>query len=329
VIDVSCAFPPGPATPDHIVLAEELGFRRAWCYDSPALYSDVWATLGRAADRTSRIGLGPGVLVPTLRHVITNAAAIAGLEAIAPGRTVVGIGSGFTGRMTVGKRPMRWADVAAYVRALRGLLRGEEVEWEGAVITMMHPPGFAADRPVEVPILVGAEGPKGIEVAHDLGDGLFSVTGPKEGFGWCAVLQFGTVLEEGEGFDSQRVLECVGPAVGAFYHGLYEWSGPEGVASLPGGDEWRASVEAIPERTRHLAIHEGHLVHLTDRDREHITGEMIAASSFTGTAKELTDRMAGLEGMGATELVLQPGGADIEGELRKFAAMAGLTGLTS
>src|SRR5437588_2755567 len=181
-MDVSAAFPPGPKTPDHIALAEELGFRRAWVYDSPALYSDVWATLSRAADRTSRIGLGPGVLVPSLRHVMTTAAAIAGLEAIAPGRTVVGIGSGFTGRMTLGKRPNPWADVAAYVEALRALLRGEEVEWDGAVIQMIHPPGFAADRPLDVPILVAGEGAKGMQVARDLADGLFSVTGPKEGF---------------------------------------------------------------------------------------------------------------------------------------------------
>ena len=104
-MDVSAAFPPGPQTPDHIALAEELGFRRAWVYDSPALYSDVWVTLGRAADRTSRIGLGTGVMIPSLRHVMVTAAAIAGLEAIAPGRTAVGIGSGFTGRMTLGKRP--------------------------------------------------------------------------------------------------------------------------------------------------------------------------------------------------------------------------------
>jgi hypothetical protein len=35
--------------------------------------------------------------------------------------------------------------------------------------------------------------------------------------------------------------------------------------------------------------------------------------------------MTGMEQGGATELVVQPGGRDIEGELRKFAAMAGLT----
>jgi len=328
-MDVSAAFPPGPQTPDHIALAEELGFRRAWVYDSPALYSDVWATLGRAADRTSRIGLGTGVMIPSLRHVMVTAAAIAGLEAIAPGRTAVGIGSGFTGRMTLGKRPNKWADVADYIRALRALLKGDEVEWEGAVIKMIHPDGFAARRPLEVPILVAGEGPKGIAVAHELGDGIFSVTGPKEGLNWCAVLQFGTVLEEGETFDSPRVIEAAGHAAGAMYHGILEWSGPEGVASLPGGEEWRKIIEAIPERVRHLAIHEGHMVEVSERDRPFVTGELIGSMTFTGTPKDLADRMAAMEQGGATELAVQPGGRHVEHELRKFADMAGLAGLKS
>jgi alkanesulfonate monooxygenase SsuD/methylene tetrahydromethanopterin reductase-like flavin-dependent oxidoreductase (luciferase family) len=55
--------------------------------------------LCRAAERTRRIGLGPGVLIPGLRHPMVNAAAIATLVSIAgPGRIAVGIGSGFTGR---------------------------------------------------------------------------------------------------------------------------------------------------------------------------------------------------------------------------------------
>src|SRR5436309_3019260 len=121
-MDISCAFATSPATPDHIVLAERLGYQRAWCYDSPALYPDVWVALALAAQRTERIGLGPGVLVPALRHPMTNAAAIATLVDMAPGRIVVAIGSGFTGRYTLGQRSMRWADVADYVRVLRALL---------------------------------------------------------------------------------------------------------------------------------------------------------------------------------------------------------------
>ena len=101
-MDISCAIPPVPDTPDHIALAERLGYRRAWVYDTPALQLDVWMTLGRAAERTRRIELGPGVLIPSLRHVLVTASAVATLVELAPGRVNVGIGSGFTGRLAMG-----------------------------------------------------------------------------------------------------------------------------------------------------------------------------------------------------------------------------------
>ncbi|HEY5153579.1 MAG TPA: LLM class flavin-dependent oxidoreductase, partial [Acidimicrobiales bacterium] len=85
-MDISCGFAPSAAAPDLVAVAEELGYARAWMYDSPALYGDVWVALTRAAERTSRIGLGPGVLVPSLRHVMVTAAATAGLAELAPGR---------------------------------------------------------------------------------------------------------------------------------------------------------------------------------------------------------------------------------------------------
>ena len=218
---------------------------------------------------------------------------------------------------------MHWADVEDYVGALRGLLRGEEVEWDDTVLRMVHPEGYAAARPVDVPILIGAEGPRGIEVAHQLGDGIFSVTGAKPGFRWCAVLQFGTVLEDGGRYDSPRVLDAAGHAAASFYHGFYQWS-PEGVAAMPGGAEWRARIETVPERTRHLTLHEGHMVYVNERDHDLVTGKLISELTFTGTADELASRLASLEDAGATEVALQPGGRDIERELRAFAAMAGL-----
>src|SRR4051794_33096269 len=178
MVMLSAAFATSMDTPEHVRIAEELGYERAWLYDSPALYPDVWTVLALAAERTNRIGLGPAVLVPALRHPMTNAAAIASLAQLAPGRTVVAIGSGFTGRYVLGKRAMRWADVADYVRTLRALLRGETAEWDGAVVKMIHPDGFVAARPVDVPILIGADGPKGLAVAKALGDGVFSAASP-------------------------------------------------------------------------------------------------------------------------------------------------------
>ena len=80
--------------------------------------------MARAAERTRRIALGPGVLVPSLRHVPVHAAVIASLEQLAAGRTVMAVGAGFTGRGLLGQRPLPWHEVAGYIRALRALLRG-------------------------------------------------------------------------------------------------------------------------------------------------------------------------------------------------------------
>ena len=150
---LSCALVTNVDSPELIAEAERLGYHRAWLYDSPAITSDVWMALALAAERTSTIGLGPGVLVPSLRHPMTNAAAIATLAALAPGRVAVALGSGFTGRYILGKKPLRWAFVEEYVVALRALLRGETVQWEGAPIRMLHTDGFVADRPVDVQVL--------------------------------------------------------------------------------------------------------------------------------------------------------------------------------
>src|SRR5512133_3860866 len=97
--------------------------------------------LGLAAERSDRIGLGPGVLVPSLRHPMVNAAATAALAALAPGRVAVAFGTGFTGRRAMGYGQIKWSFMEAYIRAYKGLLRGETVEWEGARMRMLYKVG--------------------------------------------------------------------------------------------------------------------------------------------------------------------------------------------
>ena len=327
-MDISCAFATSLDTPEHVRIAEQLGYRRAWCYDSPALYPDVWMALGLAAERTSTIGLGPAVLVPSLRHPMVNAAAIASLAAMAPGRVAAAVGAGFTGRYTLGQRAMRWADVRTYVAVLRALLRGEEAEWEGAVVRMIQPEGFGAPRPVDVPVLIGADGPKGLAVADELGDGLFSAAVPAStdaGPSWRALLVFGTVLGEGEDPAGDRVLASAGPALAVAYHALYERGGADAVDAFPGGRTWRDAVEQVPPAQRHLAIHDGHLVLVTDRDRPAVLegAPLLTSLSFTGTAAELRERLDGMAAAGVTELAYQPAGPDIPGELERMRAALG------
>src|SRR3954467_13808475 len=131
-MDISYATPTTLDSPEHVAIAEELGYRRAWFYDTPQQSPDVWMMLALAAERTTRIGLGPGVLVPSLPHPMVNAAATAALEALAPGRVAGALRPRLTGRRAMGYGQIEWAFMDAYIRAFRGLLRGETVEWEGA-----------------------------------------------------------------------------------------------------------------------------------------------------------------------------------------------------
>ena len=329
-MDISCALAPSSDSPAHAKLAESLGYKRAWLWDSPALVADVWMVLSRCAEHTSHIGLGPGVLVPSLRHPMVNAAAIAELVNQAPGRVAVAIGSGYTGRFALGQRPMNWRQVADYVRCLKTLLAGETAEWDGAKIQMLHLPGFGARRPVEVPILIGADGPKGLAVAAELGDGVFSAVLPQpDAIGvseWRALLSFGTVLDEGEDLTSARVIDAAGPAAVIRYHATYQRGGAAGVDQLPGGQAWRSAIEKHPENERHLAIHAGHLIKLNPHDEASVADLLPIASSraLTGSAEEVSAKIASLAARGITELVYQPVGSGIERELRAFASAAGL-----
>src|SRR4051794_36290259 len=325
-MEISCAFPTALDSPDHIALAEELGYDRAWLYDTPQQSTDVWVTLALAAERTERIGLGPGVLVPSLRHPMVNAAATATLAAIAPGRVAVAFGTGFTGRRAMGYGAVPWAFMDRYIRAYRGLLRGETVEWEGARMRMLHPPGHAAPRPVEVPVIVGALGPKGAAVARELGDGLFVTLAMPEfakEFPWVSFLFWGTVLEDGEDPASERVRAAGGPGLALAYHGAYEFGGS--LEELPGGAEWRAVVDRTPLEERHFAVHEQHCVGLNEADDAAWDAgghAMLEEATMSGTADQLRERLAGLADHGVTELVFQPCGPDTRRELEAFMATA-------
>lgn len=318
---LSCALPPSPAAVDHIVEAERLGYERAWLYDSPALYGDIWAIAALAAVRTTRIGLGPAVLVPNLRHPLTQASAIATLEQLAPGRVAVAIGTGFTGRMAMGRPPLSWATTRDYIDRVRTLLGGGTVVVDGAPVRMLHQPGFAPARPMAVPFVVAANGPKGLAVARELGDGVMTIGGGEPSFPWCAALVFGTVLDEGEAPGSARALAAAGPAQVVAAHAMWEMD-PSTVPLLPGGAEWLASLEVVPEAERHLAVHEGHLVTVTDRERVLLDGDQVTAMTWTGTPAEVRTRLDAAGAAGVTEVLYAPMGPDVPRELAAFASAA-------
>lgn len=318
-LTLSCAFATSNASHEHARIAEQLGYRRAWFYDSPALYPDVWVQLCRAADRTQKIVLGTGVLVPHLRHPMVTAAAIATLvDAAGAERVVVGVGSGFTARVAMGQRPLTWSYVCDYTRAVKGLLRGEDVEWEGAMTRMLQWDGYTSPRPIDVPWVFAAAGPKGIAAAKELGQGVFCVFQPIPEFDWCVVLTMGTVLEDGESPGSPRALAAAGHGGAVLFHYALEHRMLE---IIPDGESWKQAYEAVPKATRHLEMHNGHLVGINDRDRQFVTGTLLSGNGMSMDRGAWRERLAALEAQGATEIAYQPAGPDIPRELEAFASV--------
>ena len=322
---ISCVFAPSLDTPAHIELAERLGYRRAWCYDSPALCADPWMVLALAAGRTGAIGLGPASLVPSLRHPMVTAAALTTLAGLAPGRVSTAFGTGLTGRMLLGERPLRWAEVEEYVATVRALLRGEEASWNGSPVRLLQPSGLPAD----VAVLIAADGPRGRAVAAALGDGVLTTRVPRQPAApgeRQVLLTFGTVLDEGEDAAGPRAVAAAGPAVAAAYHAIYESKGADGVDRLPGGREWREAVETVEPPRRHLAIHDGHLIALSEHDQTLLerAAPLLTTWTMTGTGTDIGARLRALTQAGITEVAYQPMGQDIPRELAAFAQAAGL-----
>src|SRR5215472_6829895 len=110
--------------------AEELGFSRAWFYDTQMLSADPFVAMAAAALKTSTIRLGTGVLIPSNRIAAVAANAFASLNKLAPGRIDFGVGTGFTGRRAMGLGAIKLADMEEYILAVQALLRGETVEAE-------------------------------------------------------------------------------------------------------------------------------------------------------------------------------------------------------
>ena len=99
-------------------VAEANGFTHAWFYDTQLLCSDVYATMALAAEHTSTMKLGTLVAIPSNRIAPVTASAIATINAIAPGRVILGVGTGFTGRNTMGMPALPVRRMIEYVESL-------------------------------------------------------------------------------------------------------------------------------------------------------------------------------------------------------------------
>lgn len=333
-MDYGCSFASSFDAVRQAQLAESLGFSYIGFFDSPALEPDVWITIANVVQNTRRITVGTAVLIPHFRHPMAQAAAIATIEGLAPGRLEVGIGTGFTGRRALGQRPLTWAYIRRFVTQVRGLLNGDAVEIDGAMNQMIHPPGYAPERPIRVPFVIAANGPKGVATARDVADGLIfggSREQVPDGFPLLELRTGGIALEEGESPQSPRVLEAARVGFALQYHLAYDgfYNPPVPVESLPHGDDWLSEIARFPEPVRHLAVHDRHTVAVSAHDAAFCDRHPEAVAEWAAkaavTPSQLNTQICALEAIGATRIGASGAARpNWERGLRAFADAAGL-----
>jgi G6PDH family F420-dependent oxidoreductase len=176
--------------PNEIVraaaIAEEVGFTTAWVSDHyhPWIEAQgespfVWSVLGGIAQATERIRVGTGVTCPIVRiHPAVLAQAAATTQSMFDGRFWFGVGTGEAlNEHILGEH---WPEAAIRlemleeaVEIMRLLWDGEQHSYYGAYFTVENARLFTVpDSPP--PVMVSAFGPKAMEVAARIGDGLVS-----------------------------------------------------------------------------------------------------------------------------------------------------------
>lgn len=323
-----------------IKYAEELGYDRAWVPDSQMIWSDCYATLALAAYNTSRIKLGTGVAIPGVRLAPVTAHSIASINRIAPGRVFLGIGTGHTAMRVMGFDPMKIRDFREYLRIVRTLLKGEEVDLTLNGVTrttrFLHLDRGFINIQDPIPVYVAANGPLALRTAGEFGDGLVTVfdvrpevmqhsldqikigaakAGKEISSAFhIAALTTVVVLKPGEKLTSDRVIDECGSQVAAVIHFVYEiykYTKNENVVPPALHDIWEeycSYVEKMrtPPEKRYLQIHNGHCTFLMPEERRFITPKTIQGTCIVGDPNDIIHQIHQAEKVGIKEVTLLP-----------------------
>lgn len=162
-------------------LAEELGFDAGWVGDHLSFHPPVLDAIGAlsgAAGATRSLLLGTGVLLLPMRHPVWTAKQLATVDALAPGRLLVGVGVG-------GENPQEWEAAGVPVagrgkrldeglEVLGALLRGEAVDHPGPLLPTRSP-ALEPVPAVPPPLVVGGRSDAALRRAARVGDGWMGV----------------------------------------------------------------------------------------------------------------------------------------------------------
>lgn len=159
---------------DFIRRAEELGFDPLLFADTVSLSNlhvrDPYVLMALASRVTKTARLGVCVTTPVTRNISVSANAIASVDDASGGRAVLGIGTGDTSVYLLGKRAQRLGPMRESLAALRALLDGRPVRFEGQELRSNW------EKP-HLPIFLAAGGPKTLALGGELADGVITLAG--------------------------------------------------------------------------------------------------------------------------------------------------------
>jgi 5,10-methylenetetrahydromethanopterin reductase len=159
---------PVPQLVELAQTAERLGAYALLLADE-GIDRDIYVTFAAIATATSRIRLVPSITNPHSRHPVATAAAMASLEELAPGRTVLGLGAG--GSLVfdpMGIRPAKpFSAVAEAVEVVDDLLGGQTVDHAGQFTVRAARLPWSPGR---LPIAIAGRGPRMERLAGERAD---------------------------------------------------------------------------------------------------------------------------------------------------------------
>ena len=159
--------------------AEEAGFEYGWIFDSHVIWKECYPLLTLMAANTRTMHLGTCVTNPAVRDITVTSSLFATLSIISGDRMELGIGRGDSSRRVLGKKPTTLANLEQSIDDFRALCSGNEIEYDG--------------RPARLPwadggvprVWVAAYGPKALNLAGRVGDGVILQFADPDLVEWC------------------------------------------------------------------------------------------------------------------------------------------------
>ena len=145
--------------------AEDCGFERVGLVDSQSIYRELYVSCTAGLHASQSIAIGPRVTNALTRHPTVTASAMVTMAELAPGRVFAGVGTGDSALINIGLRPIKLGALEEFVKCLRGLMRGERVQYQGSEVHLTW-------SGIDIPIYVSAHGPKTLEFAGQHADGV-------------------------------------------------------------------------------------------------------------------------------------------------------------